>query len=78
MKYQYNRLRWLPVLLIALSFIQPSCKKTDGYNTVVSTDMTKPGVVTGIPPANFDGGSTITYTLPDSKHPVCTGGVHDQ
>lgn len=47
---------------------QPACKKSDGYNEVVSTDMTKPGVVTNIKVNNFNGGAYITYTLPSSKN----------
>jgi len=50
---------------VALSY---GCKKTDGYNTVVSNDKTKPGVVTNIKVANFSGGAYITYDLPDSKN----------
>ncbi|HEY4285840.1 MAG TPA: DUF4959 domain-containing protein [Puia sp.] len=40
----------------------------DGYNAVVSTDMTKPGPVTNIKVVNFNGGAYITYSLPDSKN----------
>jgi hypothetical protein len=40
----------------------------DSYNTVVSTDMTKPGPVTGVQVSNFNGGSYITYTLPNSAN----------
>jgi hypothetical protein len=54
------------VFLLAAS--QWGCKKTDGYNSVVSSDMTKPGVVTNIKVVNFHGGAYITYTLPESKN----------
>ena len=43
-----------------------SCKKSDGYNEVVSTDGTKPGVVTNVQVTNFNGGAYITYDLPAS------------
>jgi hypothetical protein len=56
------------VLLMTLATVQFSCKKTDGYNTIVSTDKTKPGPVTNVQVANFNGGAYITYTLPDSKN----------
>ncbi|MBP1651169.1 MAG: hypothetical protein H6Q26_1326, partial [Bacteroidetes bacterium] len=45
-----------------------SCKKMDGYNDVVSNDMTKPGVVTNVNVVNFNGGAYITYTLPNSSN----------
>ena len=53
---------------MALATVQFSCKKTDGYNTIVSTDKTKPGPVTNVQVANFNGGAYITYTLPNSKN----------
>ncbi|HVU56249.1 MAG TPA: DUF4959 domain-containing protein [Puia sp.] len=53
--------------LIMAATLWCGCKKTDGFNTVVSTDKTKPGVVTNIKVANFNGGAYITYSLPDSK-----------
>src|SRR5258706_7587437 len=43
-----------------------SCKKSNGYNDVVSKDNTKPGVVTNVRVANFNGGAYITYDLPAS------------
>ncbi len=61
----YN-IKWL--ICLALAGIVAGCKKTDGYNIVVSTDKTKPGVVTNVKVSNFNGGSYITYTLPDSKN----------
>jgi hypothetical protein len=45
-----------------------SCKKNDGYNTVVSTDKTKPGVVTNVQVKNLNGAAYITYTLPNSSN----------
>jgi len=63
-----HRHRLLGGLMLALLALQPGCKKTDGYNTVISTDKTKPGVVTNIKVTNFSGGSYITYSLPESKN----------
>jgi len=56
------------ILLILAAALSYGCKKTDGYNTIVSTDKTRPGVVTNIKVANFSGGAYITYDLPDSKN----------
>lgn len=53
---------------MALSLLQLSCKKTEGYNEIVSEDKTKPGPVTNIKVVNFNGGAYITYTLPDTKN----------
>ncbi|BAV07940.1 hypothetical protein FLA_3972 [Filimonas lacunae] len=47
---------------------QPACKKTDGYNDIVSDDTSKPGVVTNVRVTNFNGGAYITYNLPSSKN----------
>jgi hypothetical protein len=55
------------ILAMGLAWGQFSCKKTDGYNGIVSTDKTKPGPVTNIRVVNFNGGAYITYTLPDSR-----------
>jgi hypothetical protein len=66
------------VLLITLS----ACKKNEGYNTEpVSTDTTKPGVVTNIKVTNFNGGAYITYTLPNSSNILYVQGqykINDQ
>ncbi|HKO82571.1 MAG TPA: DUF5000 domain-containing lipoprotein [Chitinophagaceae bacterium] len=43
-----------------------SCKKSDGYNEIVSKDGAKPGVVTNVKVTNFNGGAYITYDLPAS------------
>ncbi|MBS1603097.1 MAG: DUF4959 domain-containing protein, partial [Bacteroidetes bacterium] len=55
-------------LLAALCFTVASCQKDAAYNAITSTDKTKPGVITNIKVANFNGGAYITYTLPDSKN----------
>jgi hypothetical protein len=57
-----------PLLALALLFSQPGCKKTDGYNTITSTDKTRPGIITNVKIANFNGGAYITYTLPNSSN----------
>ena len=53
----------LPVL-IAMVLIHFSCSKDVTYNTPVSSDKTKPGVVSNIKVTNFKGGAFITYDLP--------------
>ncbi|HTI90831.1 MAG TPA: DUF4959 domain-containing protein [Puia sp.] len=58
----------LTMVAITLALSQFGCKKVDGFNAVVSTDMTKPGPVTNIKVVNFNGGAYITYSLPDSKN----------
>ncbi len=40
----------------------------DGYNEIVSTDMTKPASVTNVRVQNFNGGAYITYSLPNSPN----------
>jgi len=61
-------------LLLAVLFVGAlitslfSCKKSDGNRVPVSDDQAKPGVVTNIKVDNYNGGSYITYTLPDSKN----------
>jgi hypothetical protein len=45
-----------------------SCKRVDDYNEVVSTDNTKPGVITDMKVTDYNGGSYITYKLPKSKN----------
>ena len=56
------------ILAMALAASHSGCKKTDGYNTIASTDKTKPGVITNIKVTNFNGGAYITYTLPNSQN----------
>ena len=63
-----NKLAWFSLLAMLLAASQWGCKKTDGYNGVVSTDKTKPGPVTNIKVVNFNGGAYITYSLPASKN----------
>lgn len=66
---KYNSLhlmRLMIALLLALSFY--SCKESDDINTVVSEDMTKPGVLTGVKVQNLAGAAVISYVLPNSKN----------
>lgn len=43
-----------------------ACTKVKDYNDPISGDKTKPGVISNIKVANFNGGSHITYSLPSS------------
>ena len=54
------------VTLIMLSIF--SCKKIDNYNQVISTDKTKPDVISNIKVDNFNGGAFVTYSLPKSEN----------
>ncbi|RXK85527.1 DUF5000 domain-containing lipoprotein [Filimonas effusa] len=45
-----------------------ACKKKDGYNDIVSDDLSKPGIVTDVKVSNFSGGAYITYKLPVSSN----------
>lgn len=45
-----------------------SCKKSDGYNEPISTDKTKPGIITNVKIDNFNGGARLTYTLPQGSN----------
>jgi hypothetical protein len=58
----------LPVIPLMIVVFLASCKKNDGFNTVVSSDKTKPGVVTDIKVKNLNGAAYITYTLPNSSN----------
>ena len=60
--------RTLPFLLVLLLAITAGCKKNNGFNTIVSDDKTKPGIVTNIKVDNFNGGANITYDLPNSEN----------
>lgn len=56
----------VPAVMVLLFF--SACKRTDGYNYIVSDDKTKPGVPTGVTVDNFKGGAYLTYTLPTSEN----------
>lgn len=63
-----NFYKYIPHFCLLLFLTYTSCRKIDGYNDIVSNDKTKPGVVTNVKVANFNGGAYITYTLPNSKN----------
>ncbi|PWK77110.1 uncharacterized protein DUF5126 [Mucilaginibacter oryzae] len=57
------------LLLLSLAVMGAvSCKRNDGYNEPLSTDKTKPGVVTNISVTDYNGGSNISYKLPNSSN----------
>ncbi len=56
----------LLLLLGAVTAGVTSCKRNDGYNSPISTDKTKPGVITNAKVTDYNGGSIITYDLPKS------------
>lgn len=58
----------LPASLLFLCVAQIACKKSNGFNDVVSDDKTKPGIVTNVQVHNFNGGAFITYDLPASPN----------
>ncbi|QNN43708.1 DUF5000 domain-containing lipoprotein [Pedobacter roseus] len=65
----YNRLctlQFLLLLIVACSLY--SCKESEGFNEVVSKDMTKPGALTGIKVENLAGAAVISYVLPNSEN----------
>lgn len=53
-------------LLLAFSFT--SCKESEGFNDVVSSDMTKPDILTGVTVQNLAGAAIISYKLPHSEN----------
>jgi len=58
----------LPVIPVIMIGLLGSCKRSDGFNAPVSTDKTKPDVVTNIKVKNLNGAAYITYTLPNSPN----------
>jgi hypothetical protein len=65
----YNRLyslQFLALLLVACSLY--SCKESEGFNEVVSKDMTKPSALTGVKVENLAGAAVISYVLPNSEN----------
>lgn len=55
---------WKFTFLMAVVCCHLACTKVKDYNQPISGDKTKPGVITNIKVANFNGGSFITYSLP--------------
>lgn len=59
----------LSLQILAFVCLLSACKKNEGYNTEpVSTDKTKPAVVTNVKVKNYNGGAYITYDLPNSDN----------
>jgi hypothetical protein len=56
----------VPVIALA---VLSSCSKNDGFSKgPVSTDTSKPGVITNIRVQNLNGGAYIIYDLPNSNN----------
>jgi hypothetical protein len=66
MKNIKNHSFLLLIGIVMISII--SCKRSDGDRVPVSTDNTKPGVITNVKVDNYNGGAYITYTLPKSEN----------
>jgi len=64
----YSKKRTFPFLMLLLLIGMAACKKNNGFNTIVSDDKTKPGVVSNVNVDNFNGGAKITYDLPNSTN----------
>ncbi|WP_343704468.1 DUF4959 domain-containing protein [Chitinophaga sp.] len=60
------RNQYIYLLLAACMCLHLACSKVLDFNDPVSEDGTKPGVISNIKVANFNGGSYITYSLPKS------------
>lgn len=66
MNKQHIKLKQLAGILPLLFTL--SCSKMSEYKDVVSSDKTKPGVVTNIQVVNRPGAAIITYDLPPSEN----------
>lgn len=62
-KYIFHQLALSAAVIFCVHL---SCSKVIDYNEPVSDDGTKPGVISNIKVTNFNGGSYITYSLPQS------------
>jgi hypothetical protein len=60
----YSFLLFLGMIMIMIS----SCKTNNEDREPISTDKSKPGVITNIKVNNYNGGAYITYTLPNSDN----------
>ncbi|MCS3732478.1 DUF5000 domain-containing lipoprotein [Mucilaginibacter dorajii] len=57
--------------LLVMGLIMTSmyaCKTDNGDREPISTDKSKPGVITNVKITNYEGGAYITYTLPNSDN----------
>jgi len=58
--------KYISLLILLMLATAISCRKYDNYNEPVSTDKTKPELVTNVTVINFNGGAYIKYSLPTS------------
>lgn len=66
---KYSAKALFSLQILAFVCLLSACKKNEGYNTEpVSTDKTKPAVVTNVKVKNYNGGAYITYDLPNSDN----------
>ncbi|TDQ07340.1 DUF4959 domain-containing protein [Pedobacter metabolipauper] len=56
------------MLSIALVLCLFSCKETEGFNDVVTSDKSKPAAITSVKVENYSGGAVITYSLPKTEN----------
>jgi hypothetical protein len=69
MKKMKNFKNYLVLLFVGLMVAGiTSCKRNDGDREPISTDKTKPGIITNVKVDNYPGGAYITYTLPNSDN----------
>ncbi len=54
--------------IILFSVLSFSCMKEKDFQGIVSTDKTKPGIVTDVKVTNINGAALITYTSPNSDN----------
>lgn len=59
---------YLMLLLMLVTLFVGACEESESPVEIISTDMTKPGVVTDVHVENLNGAAKITYKLPDSKN----------
>src|SRR5690606_13058664 len=57
----------MPLLMLVTLFVG-ACEESESPVEIISTDMTKPGVVTDVYVENLNGAAKITYKLPNSKN----------
>ena len=66
---KYSSFCIVPVIaLILLITSLYSCKESEGFNQVVSNDMAKPDILTGVKVQNLAGAAIISYVLPNSEN----------
>lgn len=72
LRQQRNKSRladhWIMLVVGSLLLFMFSCKESEGYNDIVSTDQTKPNPVTAVKVSNYSGGAVITYSLPSTQN----------